>query len=137
MERRMSPSRRSARPFRRAVLAWSLLAAAAHAQGTTRISNGVAGANSDGASWVDGNALSADGRVVAFTSDATNLVAGDTNGCQDAFVFDRDSSTTTRVNVDSLGAQTSTTDGITGLSMSADGRFVAFGSDAANLVAGD
>ena len=48
---------------------------------------------------------SADGRYVAFTSEATNLVGGDTNGVSDVFVRDRDTGTTTRVSVTTGGAQ--------------------------------
>lgn len=79
--------------------------------------------------------ISADGRYVAFYSDATNLVAGDTNGATDVFVRDRTAGTTTRVSVATGGAQASGySDGPT---ISADGRYVAFYSDAANLVSGD
>ena len=82
-----------------------------------------------------GGAFSADGRFVVFTSFATNLVPGDTNGKLDLFVRDRVSGTTTRVNVDSLGGEAN---GDTSLySISGDGRYVAFQSIASNLVAGD
>jgi len=83
--------------------------------------------------------LSADGRFVAFGSDATNLVPGDTNGVSDAFVYDRLSGTTERVSVSSTGAQADD-DSFAGFfapAVSADGRFVAFSSDATNLVPGD
>src|SRR5258707_11046229 len=80
-------------------------------------------------------AISADGRFVAFESDATNLVTGDTTGKRGVFVNDAMTQATTRVSVDSLGRQAN------GPSLSAaisgDGRFVAFESDATNLVAGD
>jgi hypothetical protein len=46
-------------------------------------------AGQQGNSWTDWPALSADGRVVAFESSASNLVAGDTNGTSDVFVHDR------------------------------------------------
>lgn len=49
--------------------------------------------------------VSADGRYVAFVSNATNLVAGDTNGVSDIFVRDTLNGTTTRVSLDSAGAQ--------------------------------
>ncbi|MFN0009508.1 MAG: TolB family protein [Planctomycetota bacterium] len=82
--------------------------------------------------------ISDDGRYVAFTSSATNLVLGDTNGVWDIFVRDRQSGSTERASVSSGGAQT---DGHSSLrfanTMSADGRYVAFESDATNLVAGD
>src|SRR5207249_1268748 len=85
-------------------------------------------------------ALSADGRFVAFGSDATNLVAGDTNGTTDVFVHDRQTGTTERVSVASGGGTQG--NGKSGgffafPALSADGRFVAFQSDATNLVAGD
>jgi Tol biopolymer transport system component len=79
--------------------------------------------------------VSADGRYVAFSSKATNLVASDTNAHEDVFVHDRQTSTTTRVSVSSAGAQA--TDGSIGALISADGRYVAFASAAANLVADD
>ncbi len=80
-------------------------------------------------------AISADGRYVAFLSEATNLVAGDTNGSNDVFVRDRVSGETERVNVSSAGAEAN---GPSGYSViSADGRYVAFMSDATNLVPGD
>jgi Tol biopolymer transport system component len=82
-----------------------------------------------------GPAISADGRFVAFESDATNLVPGDTNGVTDTFVRDRLTGTTERASVDSLGQQG---DGSSyDLAISADGRYVAFHSFATNLVAGD
>jgi Tol biopolymer transport system component len=82
-------------------------------------------------------AISADGRYVAFASAATNLVLGDTNGQQDIFVHDRVTGTTERVSVDSAGAQANGASGVYGLSISSDGRYVAFQSDATNLVVGD
>ncbi len=39
--------------------------------------------------YSDGHAISGDGRFVAFTSQATNLVPGDTNGVEDVFRRDR------------------------------------------------
>ena len=50
-------------------------------------------------------AISADGRFVAFNSDATNLVPGDTNGADDVFVRDRQTGTTQRVSVGPGGVQ--------------------------------
>ncbi|MDP9387327.1 MAG: calcium-binding protein [Actinomycetota bacterium] len=80
-------------------------------------------------------ALSFDGSVLAFTSGATNLVAGDTNGHCDVFVRDRAARTTTRVSVATTGAQGD--DESTTADLSADGALVAFESKATNLVAGD
>jgi Tol biopolymer transport system component len=87
-------------------------------------------------------AMSADGRYVAFDSCATNLVPGDTNLGRDVFVRDMRTGVTTRVSVSSKREQ-ATYPGATGFagselpSVSADGRYVAFFSLAANLVAGD
>ncbi|MBK7642431.1 MAG: PD40 domain-containing protein [Planctomycetes bacterium] len=79
--------------------------------------------------------LSADGRFVAFSSVAADLIAGDTNGVLDCFVRDRLLGTTDVVSA-SLGG--SSGNGACGLAqISTDGRFVAFDSDASDLVAGD
>ncbi|HEV7689025.1 MAG TPA: hypothetical protein VGQ80_20780, partial [Acidimicrobiia bacterium] len=79
-------------------------------------------------------ALSADGRYVTFASDATNLVADDTNSATDVFVYDRQARTTTRL---SLGPGGTQGDGISyNPRISADGGVVAFTSAATNLVGG-
>jgi Tol biopolymer transport system component len=82
-----------------------------------------------------GTSISADGRYVVFTSEAGNLVTGDTNEATDVFVHDRQTGETTRVSVRSSGAQVSgfSGDGV----ISADGRFVAFDSYAHTLVPHD
>jgi Tol biopolymer transport system component len=81
--------------------------------------------------------ISADGRYVTFTSNASNLVEGDTNGGTDIFVHDRVTGETQRVSVASDGAQgANSVDWITS-SISADGRYVAFKSEARNLVESD
>jgi Tol biopolymer transport system component len=79
--------------------------------------------------------ISADGRYVAFTSDASNLVPGDTNGKRDAFVRDLQSGLTERVSVSGSGAQGNFDSAASAIS--ADGRYVVFDSDAFNLVKGD
>ncbi len=79
--------------------------------------------------------ISSDGFIVAFISEATNLVPGDSNDAQDVFVHDLDSGITERVSVASAGTQ-GDDDAFT-LSLSSNGRFVAFGSFATNLVGGD
>ena len=112
---------------------------------TIRVSLASDGTQANGASdgWL---AISGSGRFVAFTSDATNLVAGDTNGAGDVFVRDRDTDTdgifdetgavsTTRVSVDSSGTQSNGESYYAAIS--GDGRYVAFGSAATNLVGGD
>jgi Tol biopolymer transport system component len=79
--------------------------------------------------------ISADGRYVAFASQASNLVPGDTNGLVDIFLRDLEAGTTTRLSVSSAGEQSN---GIShGTAISGDGRVVAFHSDASNLVPGD
>src|SRR6266545_201355 len=82
--------------------------------------------------------ISADGRFVAFYSLASNLVDGvdgDTNNTYDVFVHDRQTGQTTRVSVDSNDTQAN--GGSFNVSLSADGRAVAFYSNATNLVSGD
>jgi Tol biopolymer transport system component len=79
--------------------------------------------------------ISADGRYVAFTSSATNLVPGDTNQMGDVFVHDRLTGDTTRVSVDSAGGEANNPSELP--AMSAGGRYVAFDSLASNLVPGD
>jgi hypothetical protein len=79
--------------------------------------------------------ISADGRYVAFDSGANNLVSGDTNGTSDIFVHDRLTGLTSLVSVASDGTQGNSS--TMSLSISADGRYVAFESWASNLVSGD
>ena len=114
-----------------------LCAAAARAQSTERVSVASGGAQGNAASGPGLNCLSisADGRYVAFESDATNLASGDTNGVRDVFVRDRIAGTTERVSVGAGGLEG---DGASAApSISADGRYVAFESHATNLVALD
>jgi Tol biopolymer transport system component len=100
---------------------------------TTRVSVGLAGANANGGS--DAPSISADGRYVAFTSAATNLVEGDTNNQRDAFVFDRQTGVTTRASLAFNGDQPNL-DSFTP-ELSADGKFLVFTSFASNLVSFD
>ena len=112
---------------------------------TTRVS--VDNAGNQGNDYSSDPSISADGRYVAFTSGAPNLVSDDTNGSRDVFVHDRQTGTTTRVSVDSAGRQTPLPgddywppvwDGGSQLpSISADGRYVSFSSMASTLVPGD
>jgi Tol biopolymer transport system component len=83
------------------------------------------------------SSISADGRYVAFTSRASNLVAGDTNDTIDVFVRDRQTGQTTRVSIASDGSQANNRSSEEAPSISANGRYVAFSSDASNLVPGD
>jgi hypothetical protein len=105
---------------------------------TERVS--VANNESQANSWSESDlAISRDGRYVAFASMASNLVSGDTNGILDVFVRDRLLGQTKRVSVDSSGAQASGDEwsNFGGIVISADGRFVGFTSNVANLVSGD
>ncbi len=80
-------------------------------------------------------AISADVRYVAFYSEASNLVPGDTNGTRDVFVHDRETGVTERVSVASDGTEANSYS--VKPTISADGRHVAFWSYASNLVPGD
>jgi Tol biopolymer transport system component len=112
----------------------SVLAPTAQAAFTERVSVSSAGAEAN-ASGSQGERISADGRYIVFTSDASNLVAGDTNSAWDIFVRDRESGETRRVSVSSSGAEGKGNS--YSADVSADGRYVCFSSTASNLVAGD
>jgi Tol biopolymer transport system component len=99
----------------------------------TRVNVSSAGAQADAVSF--GAGLSADGRYVTFSSDASNLVAADTNNARDVFVRDRRAGTTERVSLSGTGAQGD--EESFGTSITPDGRAVAFTSRASNLVQGD
>lgn len=120
---------------------------------TTLVSKSATGELGNGPTDVP--SISADGRFVAFASDASNLVGEDTNLCDTAyhldlevegfghaldpcpevFVHDRQTGDIERVSVSSLGEEAN--DWSAHPSISADGRFVAFSSAASNLVAND
>lgn len=100
---------------------------------TERVSVSSAGAQGRGTSAIP--AISGDGRVVAFVSDAPNLVPGDTNRVRDAFVRDLDRGMTERVSIPSGGGQANRR--TLSAALSGDGRFVAISSDASNLVTDD
>jgi Tol biopolymer transport system component len=94
-------------------------------------------------------AISADGKYVVFTSDATNLVPGDTNqcfyglldetsrpgDCPDIFVHNRETGQTELVSVSSAGEQANNQSYAPAIS--ANGRYVTFGSRASNLIPND
>ena len=111
----------------------ALQAASAGPGSTTRVSTATGGGQGNGRSFVP--AISADGRFVAFYSDASNLVSGDTNGARDVFVRDLQTGQTTRVSVSSSGAEANGDSFAPALS--SDGRYVAFASAATNLIDGD
>ena len=100
---------------------------------TSRVSTATGGLQANGAST--DVAISSDGTIVSFTSAATNLVPGDTNGVDDIFVHDTKTGTTFRVSVSSGGGESNGGSGFS--SISGDGSRVAFQSSATNLVLSD
>lgn len=100
---------------------------------TTRVS--IATDGSQGDDQAQQVSISADGRVVAFQSKATNLVGGDTNKFEDIFVHDRTTAATTRVSL-ALGGAEANNFSFWPV-VSGDGTHVAFASAATNLVVGD
>jgi Tol biopolymer transport system component len=90
---------------------------------------------------VEGNAdsnyaiINSDGRHIAFASSASNLVEGDTNGVRDIFLRDMDLGITYRVSVSTAGTEANGSSNHPAIS--SDGRYVAFDSDATNLVSDD
>jgi archaellum component FlaF (FlaF/FlaG flagellin family) len=100
---------------------------------TTRVSISTTGQEGNGAS--QGASISADGRYVAFQSTASNFVSGDSNKVADIFVRDTTAQTTTSVSVTSSGKQGNAAS--SGPDVASQGRYVAFQSDASNLVSGD
>ena len=103
---------------------------------TERVSVSSSGTQGNNIDWgIPRPSISSDGRYVAFSSRATNLVANDTNGTYDVFVRDRTMGTTQRMSVSS--SQTQPDRGGFGPSISANGRYVAFTSRSTNLVSGD
>lgn len=100
---------------------------------TERVS--VDSSGQEGNSWCALPTVSPGGRYVLFTSDSSNLVAGDTNGSYDVFFHDRVTGITESVNVSSSGVLGDSASQAS--SMSADGRYVGFSGYSTNLVAGD
>ncbi|UCG88703.1 MAG: PKD domain-containing protein, partial [Gemmatimonadota bacterium] len=118
------------------LLVLSILAFAQHplvADTTERVS--VATDGTQGNAESRDSAISADGRFVSFVSEATALVAGDTNGSLDVFVRDRLTGQTERVSVASDGTQGDSASWAGNIS--GNGRYVAFSSLASNLAALD
>lgn len=98
---------------------------------TTLVSETVSGKRVSGTTSTQSPlSLSHNGRFVAFSSTASNLVPGDTNDESDVFVRDVADGRTTRVSVSTSGVQGSGHSGV----ISGDGRFVAFQSQATTLV---
>ena len=109
---------------------------------TERVSVSSAGRQGNDESWYP--RIGADGRLVAFESSASNLVADDRNAVADVFVHDRATGTTERLSVTGAGAEANGAisegelkEGSEFPAMSSDGRVVGFVSSSSNLVAGD
>lgn len=84
---------------------------------------------------IDSVSVSADGHYVVFSSWASNVVTGDTNNAGDVFVRDTWLGTTARVSVTDSGGQSNGDSWCTARSISADGRYVVFVSEATNMTA--
>lgn len=98
---------------------------------TERVTNGVGGVQAN--YHAQSGPISADGRLVVFASSASNLAPNDTNGVSDVFVRDRVAQSNTIVSLSSTGAAgngASSRPAIT-----PDARYIAFESQATNLVA--
>jgi Tol biopolymer transport system component len=100
---------------------------------TVLVSVNTSGAEADSSSFSP--SVSGDGRYVAFSSQATDLVIGDSNGLGDIFVRDLTLGVTTRVSVGPGGVEAN--GGSTAPALSNDGGFVAFESLATNLAGAD
>lgn len=111
---------------------------------TTRVDVASVGSTGD---WADGEcswaAISGDGRFVVFSTNATNILAGDTNGFDDLYVRDLMLGTTERVTLSDADAEivdsapTSTATIIREIDISDDGDWIIFLSFSHSLVAGD
>jgi Tol biopolymer transport system component len=129
--------------FRSAVVGVGILASALSVTGagpayavppsTILVSVNLSGEAGDNASVAP--SISGDGNRIAFQSIADDLTAGDANDLFDVFVRDVNNGTTERVSVNRFGHDANA--GSFGPSISANGRYVAFQSDASDLVAGD
>ena len=81
--------------------------------------------------------ISANGRYVVFSSEATNLVSNDTNDADDVFIHDRRTKKTRRLSVTSSGQEAEVGGESSDAEMSGNGRYVVFSSNAEELVPND
>ncbi len=107
-----------------------------------RVTTNAAGVEANGTSTFNSHAISADGRFIAFSSFASNLVAGDTNDAREVFVKDMQTGAVLRVATDAAGNQFTSNQESPAASasyanISADGKHVVFASNATTLVAND
>jgi Tol biopolymer transport system component len=133
-------ARQSRRVFSAIVVGGLALTVMGSDNGTTQCASvSSAGVQGNGNSYWGNSAsdryISEDGRFVAFHSESSNLAPGDAGFWSDVFVRDTVLGTTECVSVSNAGVYGTGASRMP--SISADGRFVAFDSDAANLVAGD
>ncbi len=124
----------------RAIAPWLFLLTAlvgSRAWAQSMINAHVTSGGEQGNAWVGyaEPSLSDDGRYIAFHSQATNLVAGDTNNFSDCFVHDNLTGTTVLISLGVAGAQANAD--CFRPSLSSSGRYVAYVTTATNLVAGD
>lgn len=102
--------------------------------GTTElISYGINNQPSNGESHYP--VLSSNGRFIAYHSEASNLVPGDTNNNADVFLYDRQTGSTIRANLSTTGSQANAPS--FDVAISGNGHFLTFQSHATNLVPGD
>lgn len=101
---------------------------------TRRVSQTLDGGAAPGFSR--GPTLSADGRYIVYSSFASNIVSDDTNNEVDVFVWDRDTGTTRKVSQSSSGGAANSYSA-DHAAISRDGRFIAYHSNASNIVSGD
>ncbi|MCZ7668753.1 MAG: hypothetical protein M5U34_16920 [Chloroflexi bacterium] len=100
---------------------------------TSRVSDASNGTEANGES--SNPVVSENGRYVAFSSEASNLVSGDTNGKEDVFLHDTQTGNTSRISVASAGTEANNRS--LWPAISGDGLTIIFGSYADNLVSGD
>ena len=103
---------------------------------TVRVSS-AGGSGGNGGSGLLGLSLSTDGTAVAFDSAASNLTDGDDNGVSDAFVWESDGGSISRVSQTKDGVEGNADSGTLGVAISGDGNWVVFASQADNLLPGD
>jgi hypothetical protein len=115
---------------------WDIFVRDRQASTTTRVSVSSTGVQSNGNSWLP--RISDDGHLVVYTSEASNLVTDDTNNKWDIFIYNMLNGQTERISVSSAELQANGDSGDNKTpALSSDGRFVAFSSEATNLVLDD
>ncbi|MBI3843360.1 MAG: PD40 domain-containing protein [Planctomycetes bacterium] len=119
------------------LLASLVLASAALAQTTTRVSVNSGGAPAIGDCQRYGPSVSADGRFVVFASDASNLDLRDGNGVPDVFLHDRSTVATEIVSLSRDGSVSPLMSGVGGAAISSSGRWIVFESSSSTIVPGD